>query len=82
MYLTGAFYGMARGDLLVVVLNTNLYYDVNEETEGMPDPADQLQWLDATLKQAKEDTRKVHCFKVGQNINLCKYSHSVILTAF
>lgn len=36
----------------MVVLNTNLYYDQNDETAGEEDPAGQFQWLEETLSNA------------------------------
>lgn len=36
----------------MVVLNTNLYYDQNNETAGEEDPAGQFQWLEETLSNA------------------------------
>lgn len=36
----------------MVVLNTNLYYDQNNETAGEEDPAGQFQWLEETLTNA------------------------------
>lgn len=36
----------------MVVLNTNLYYDQNDETAGEEDPGGQFQWLEETLTNA------------------------------
>uniref|UniRef100_A0A8D0FY24 Sphingomyelin phosphodiesterase acid like 3B n=1 Tax=Strix occidentalis caurina TaxID=311401 RepID=A0A8D0FY24_STROC len=52
----GAFYSeklpspVTRGRM--VVLNTNLYYDQNDETAGEEDPGGQFQWLEETLTNA------------------------------
>ena len=46
-------------NLRMVVLNTNLYYDSNELTEEMPDPANQLQWFDDVLTAAASDNETV-----------------------
>lgn len=36
----------------MVVLNTNLYYDQNDETAGEEDPGGQFRWLEETLTNA------------------------------
>lgn len=36
----------------MVVLNTNLYYDQNDETAAEEDPGGQFQWLEETLTNA------------------------------
>lgn len=36
----------------MVVLNTNLYYDQNDETAGEDDPGGQFEWLEETLTNA------------------------------
>lgn len=38
----------------MVVLNTNLYYDQNNETAGEEDPGGQFQWLEETLTNASK----------------------------
>lgn len=43
----------------MVVLNTNLYYDQNNETAGDEDPAGQFQWLEETLTNASRADEKV-----------------------
>ncbi|XP_030820507.1 acid sphingomyelinase-like phosphodiesterase 3b isoform X2 [Camarhynchus parvulus] len=60
----GAFYseklpgpGM-RGRM--VVLNTNLYYDQNDETAGEEDPGGQFQWLEETLTNASRADEMVY----------------------
>ena len=58
--LTGAYYTLTLSDdLRIVVLNTNLYYYTNELTAQMPDPANQLQWLDDVLTAANQNAEKV-----------------------
>jgi hypothetical protein len=56
-----AYYTMLAPDSLnlrVVVLNTNLYYDSNDLTQDMPDPANQLQWFDDVLTAAAGNNEK------------------------
>lgn len=54
------FYSTKLNDkILLVGLNSNLYYDSNQITASMPDPGNQLQWLDDTLTQASESRLKV-----------------------
>lgn len=56
----GGFYSTKLNDkILLVGLNSNLYYDSNQITASMPDPGNQLQWLDDTLTQASESRLKV-----------------------
>lgn len=43
----------------MLVLNTNLYYDQNQQTTNMEDPADQLSWVDQVLSQAAINKEKV-----------------------
>ena len=43
----------------MVVLNTNLYYESNTLTEGMYDPANQLQWFDDVMTEAHVADKKV-----------------------
>lgn len=56
LHFSGAFYSEklpgpgTRGRM--VVLNTNLYYDQNNETAAEEDPAGQFQWLEETLTNA------------------------------
>ncbi|XP_062996855.1 acid sphingomyelinase-like phosphodiesterase 3b [Elgaria multicarinata webbii] len=64
MFRAGAFYsqllsgpGPARR---MVVLNTNLYYDNNNQTMGLEDPGGQFQWLQDTLARASEAGEKVY----------------------
>lgn len=42
----------------MVVLNTNLYYDQNEVTKDMDDPAEQFSWLDRILTEAATNKEK------------------------
>ena len=51
---------MDHEHLRIVVLNTNLYYYTNELTAAMPDPANQLQWLDDILNDVRDEGKKVH----------------------
>lgn len=59
----GAFYSEklpAAGSLgRMVVLNTNLYYSNNQQTEGLLDPAQQFQWLEAVLTDAAQAGERV-----------------------
>lgn len=43
----------------MLVLNTNLYYDQNQQTTNMEDPADQLSWADQVLSEAAINKEKV-----------------------
>uniref|UniRef100_A0A8C0B7T3 Sphingomyelin phosphodiesterase acid like 3B n=1 Tax=Buteo japonicus TaxID=224669 RepID=A0A8C0B7T3_9AVES len=60
----GAFYSeklpspRTRGRM--VVLNTNLYYDKNNETAGEEDPGGQFQWLEETLTNASRADEMVY----------------------
>lgn len=56
---SGFYSTMLNEKILLVGLNTNFYYDSNQITASMPDPGNQLQWLDDTLAQAKIDGLKV-----------------------
>ncbi|KAF2984855.1 hypothetical protein EK904_003100 [Melospiza melodia maxima] len=64
LFRTGAFYSEklpgpgTRGR--VVVLNTNLYYDQNEETAAEEDPGGQFQWLEETLTNASRADEMVY----------------------
>ncbi|XP_016043327.1 acid sphingomyelinase-like phosphodiesterase 3b isoform X1 [Erinaceus europaeus] len=63
LFKEGAFYseklpGPSSGR--IVVLNTNLYYSNNKQTEGMADPARQFQWLDEVLTNASRAGEKVY----------------------
>ncbi|NXJ85061.1 ASM3B phosphodiesterase, partial [Trogon melanurus] len=64
LFRAGAFYSEklpspgTRGR--VVVLNTNLYYDQNEETAGEEDPGGQFQWLEETLTNASRADEMVY----------------------
>ncbi|XP_059724824.1 acid sphingomyelinase-like phosphodiesterase 3b isoform X1 [Haemorhous mexicanus] len=64
LFRAGAFYseklpgpGM-RGRM--VVLNTNLYYDQNDETAAEEDPGGQFQWLEETLTNASRADEMVY----------------------
>ncbi|XP_058675840.1 acid sphingomyelinase-like phosphodiesterase 3b [Ammospiza caudacuta] len=64
LFRTGAFYSEklpgpgTRGR--VVVLNTNLYYDQNDETAAEEDPGGQFQWLEETLTNASRADEMVY----------------------
>ncbi|XP_052225017.1 acid sphingomyelinase-like phosphodiesterase 3a [Dreissena polymorpha] len=45
--------------LRIISLNTNLYYTSDKATVNVSDPADQLQWLNATLVNAKTSNERV-----------------------
>ncbi|NWI57627.1 ASM3B phosphodiesterase, partial [Calyptomena viridis] len=63
-FRAGAFYSEklpgsgTRGRM--VVLNTNLYYDQNNETAGEEDPGGQFQWLEETLTNASRADEMVY----------------------
>ncbi|XP_056141801.1 acid sphingomyelinase-like phosphodiesterase 3b [Lampris incognitus] len=52
-----------RTGFRMLVLNTNLYYDQNNQTENMDDPADQFRWADQILMEAAKNNEKV--FVIG-----------------
>ncbi|NXS14334.1 ASM3B phosphodiesterase, partial [Neodrepanis coruscans] len=64
LFRAGAFYSeklpgpVTRGRM--VVLNTNLYYDQNNETAGEEDPGGQFQWLEETLTNASRTDEMVY----------------------
>ncbi|NWI88116.1 ASM3B phosphodiesterase, partial [Pitta sordida] len=64
LFRAGAFYSEklpgpgTRGRM--VVLNTNLYYDQNDETAGQEDPGGQFQWLEETLTNASRADERVY----------------------
>ncbi|NXQ29539.1 ASM3B phosphodiesterase, partial [Alaudala cheleensis] len=64
LFRAGAFYSEklpgpgTRGR--IVVLNTNLYYEQNDETAGEGDPGGQFQWLEETLTNASRADEKVY----------------------
>ncbi|KAM7083518.1 acid sphingomyelinase-like phosphodiesterase 3b isoform 2-T3 [Ciconia maguari] len=64
LFRAGAFYSeklpspRTRGRM--VVLNTNLYYDQNDETAGEEDPGGQFQWLEETLTNASRADEMVY----------------------
>ncbi|XP_074411838.1 acid sphingomyelinase-like phosphodiesterase 3b isoform X1 [Zonotrichia albicollis] len=64
LFRAGAFYSEklpgpgTRGR--VVVLNTNLYYDQNDETAAEEDPGGQFQWLEETLTNASRENEMVY----------------------
>lgn len=44
----------------MLVLNTNLYYDQNQQTTNMEDPAGQFSWADQILSQAATNEEKAN----------------------
>ncbi|NWQ67717.1 ASM3B phosphodiesterase, partial [Neopipo cinnamomea] len=64
VFRAGAFYSEklpspgTRGR--IVVLNTNLYYDQNDETAAEEDPGGQFQWLEETLTNASRADEMVY----------------------
>ncbi|XP_013405142.1 acid sphingomyelinase-like phosphodiesterase 3b [Lingula anatina] len=57
----GGYYTISiREGLVIVVLNTNLYYTNNQVTADMTDPAGQFQWFDQVLEQAAENGNKAY----------------------
>ncbi|NXX80832.1 ASM3B phosphodiesterase, partial [Urocolius indicus] len=64
LFRAGAFYSeklpspSTRGR--IVVLNTNLYYDQNDETVSEEDPGGQFQWLEETLTNASKAGEMVY----------------------
>ncbi|XP_066495159.1 acid sphingomyelinase-like phosphodiesterase 3b isoform X2 [Tiliqua scincoides] len=63
-FKAGAFYSQLLPGLgtarRMVVLNTNLYYENNNVTISLEDPAGQFQWLDETLTNAAKAGEKVY----------------------
>uniref|UniRef100_A0A8C7YAV9 Acid sphingomyelinase-like phosphodiesterase n=1 Tax=Oryzias sinensis TaxID=183150 RepID=A0A8C7YAV9_9TELE len=49
-----------RNGYRMLVLNTNLYYDQNQATQNMDDPADQFNWADQILTEAAAIKEKVY----------------------
>ncbi|XP_053122980.1 acid sphingomyelinase-like phosphodiesterase 3b isoform X2 [Hemicordylus capensis] len=63
-FKAGAFYsqllpGPGKGRRMVV-LNTNLYYENNNQTLSLQDPGGQFQWLEETLANASKAGEKVY----------------------
>jgi len=48
-----------RPGIRLVALNTNMYYTKDTAANSEPDPADQLQWLQTLLADAKVKNEKV-----------------------
>lgn len=48
----------------MLVLNTNLYYDQNQLTTNMEDPAGQFSWADQILSEAATNKEKANSFGV------------------
>ena len=47
-----------RTGFRMLVLNTNFYYDQNEQTKDMDDPAEQFSWADQVLTEAANNKEK------------------------
>lgn len=48
--------------LRMLVLNTNLYYDQNNLTKDLEDPADQFAWANQVLTEAANNKEKARHF--------------------
>ncbi|KAJ6663536.1 hypothetical protein lerEdw1_009615 [Lerista edwardsae] len=63
-FKAGAFYSQQMPgpgpERRVIVLNTNLYYENDELTVSLEDPAGQFQWLEDTLTSAAKKGEKVY----------------------
>ncbi|XP_071178184.1 acid sphingomyelinase-like phosphodiesterase 3b isoform X2 [Mytilus edulis] len=60
VFKTGGYYSSSLNpNLLVLGLNTNLYYGFNPLTQNSTDPSGQLKWLEKQLKQAQISQKKV-----------------------
>lgn len=44
---------------IIMVLNSNLWYDSNKKVDGTGDPAGQFQWMESTLQSATDQGVKV-----------------------
>lgn len=63
---TGGYYTeklLNRNGYRMLVLNTNLYYDQNQVTHNMDDPADQFNWADQILTEAAAIKEKANPIK-------------------
>lgn len=61
----------------MIVLNTNLYYENNNETISLEDPGGQFQWLQDILTHAADAGEKVFFIVYGiQILQLKKYRNS------
>ncbi|CAK6959049.1 acid sphingomyelinase-like phosphodiesterase 3b [Scomber scombrus] len=49
-----------RTGFRMLVLNTNLYYDQNKQTQDIDDPAGQFSWADQILTEAANNKEKVY----------------------
>lgn len=62
--ITGGYYSTELNTNLVVLgLNTNLYYGFNPLTNHSVDPAGQFSWLESQLKLARQNKQKVRILK-------------------
>lgn len=57
----------------MLVLNTNLYYDQNQQTTNMEDPAGQFSWADQILSQAATNKEKANSFFFNCQTSSCFY---------
>ena len=60
--MTGSYYTLispTNEKLRIVGLNTNLYLKNNKATAGETDPAEQFQWLEEVLSEARAKSEKV-----------------------
>lgn len=46
----------------LLVLNTNLYYDQNKQTQNAVDPVGQFHWMDRVLTEAAKKKEKAKNF--------------------
>jgi hypothetical protein len=59
--LSGGYYkSVTKTNLVVLGLNTNIYYAFDPLTNGSTDPAGQFSWLEKQLQSAKTNNQKVH----------------------
>ena len=60
--ISGAYFSTnaPNSNLQIVVLNTNLYYDSNDLTKDVEDPAGQFVWLEDKLTAAANANQKVY----------------------
>lgn len=47
-------------DQIIMVLNTNYWYNSNKQVNGTGDPAREFQWMKDTLAEAKLQDQKVY----------------------
>ncbi len=60
MCCAGGYYATeVRPGLVLVMLNTNMYFTLDRRTAGQADPAGQFAWLEGTLDIARQAQHKV-----------------------